>query len=177
MEATTVRGLMTAELVTVPQDMEVEHLCTYLTRNGLTGAPVVDGEGRFLGTVSVEDIPQPGATWGGSREEARAAFRALLDRERVSGELLQAVGAVADLRVADICRRELPAIEADISLEEAARFMRAHRLHRVVVVEDGSPVGMLSTSDLLGYLIVQGGTVEVPSGVETGEVAGMVAVH
>lgn len=56
--------------------------------------------------------------------------------------------------VADIAN-ELITISGDASIKEAAEVMLKHSIGSIVVVEDGSPVGIVTKSDLLSRVLVE----------------------
>lgn len=64
------------------------------------------------------------------------------------------VRAIADgqdpssVKLADICTEGVVTVDADASVDEAARIMRDGALRRIPVLEDGSPVGIVSLGDL-----------------------------
>jgi CBS domain-containing protein len=64
------------------------------------------------------------------------------------------VRAVADgidpdeCRVGDICSGGVTAVTPDQPVEEAIRIVREQAVRRVPVVENGTPVGILSIGDL-----------------------------
>ena len=52
-------------------------------------------------------------------------------------------------RVEDVMSTELLSINADADLKEAGAKMLEHHVHRILVVEDGKCVGIVSTLDLI----------------------------
>jgi CBS domain-containing protein len=54
----------------------------------------------------------------------------------------------ATMELADVCTRDVTTVDADTSVEEAARVMRDGALRRVPVLEDGAPIGIVSLGDL-----------------------------
>lgn len=64
------------------------------------------------------------------------------------------VRAIADgqdpssVKLSDICTEGVVTVDADASVDEAARIMRDGALRRIPVLEDGSPVGIVSLGDL-----------------------------
>ena len=56
MRPITAADLMSPEVLTVREDLPVADLAAFLMRHDITGAPVVDAEGRLVGVVSVVDI-------------------------------------------------------------------------------------------------------------------------
>jgi CBS domain-containing protein len=64
------------------------------------------------------------------------------------------VRAVADdrdpsqVRLGDICSRDLTTIDASAPVKDAVKLMRERALRRLPVVESGRPVGIVSLGDL-----------------------------
>ena len=56
MDELKVREIMTTNVITVKPDTTVGELADILTKNKISGVPVVDGQGRVLGMVSEADI-------------------------------------------------------------------------------------------------------------------------
>ena len=54
--AVRVRDIMTEDFTPVPTDMDQEALANVFRRQDLVSAPVVDGRGRLIGVVTVDDI-------------------------------------------------------------------------------------------------------------------------
>lgn len=48
--------LMESDLVTVPEDMDQEHVAEAIAQHDILAVPVVDGEGRMKGIVTVDDV-------------------------------------------------------------------------------------------------------------------------
>lgn len=60
---TPVKDLMTRKVITFTADTPVEHIAALLTKNHITGAPVVDEDGHVIGIISEVDIfTKKGAT-------------------------------------------------------------------------------------------------------------------
>ena len=53
---TLARDIMTKTVIRVNDDWTVNELARFLTDRGISGAPVVNGEGRLVGVVSLTDI-------------------------------------------------------------------------------------------------------------------------
>jgi CBS domain-containing protein len=63
------------------------------------------------------------------------------------------------LRVRDVMIRDVIHVAPDAPLREAARRMTESRVHRVLVIESGALVGLLSALDLV-RLLADGALVE-----------------
>jgi CBS domain-containing protein len=59
---------------------------------------------------------------------------------------------IDDLTAADLAATEPVTVEPATPLAEAARLMDEHDTAHLIVVDDGRPVGMLSTLDIAGAL-------------------------
>ncbi|MFC1880262.1 CBS and ACT domain-containing protein [Thermodesulfobacteriota bacterium] len=51
-----VKNLMTKEVITVPPDFTVEETALVLQKNKISGAPVVDSNGKLVGTITQTDL-------------------------------------------------------------------------------------------------------------------------
>jgi CBS domain-containing protein len=51
-------------------------------------------------------------------------------------------------RIGDICSPELAVLGPDEDVEQAVRLMRERAVRRIPIVQDGTPVGMVSIGDL-----------------------------
>jgi CBS domain-containing protein len=70
------------------------------------------------------------------------------DRDLVVRCLARNPKRAGSLRLADICSQEIHALSPDAEVDEAIRLMRDRAIRRIPVVENGSPVGIVSLGDL-----------------------------
>ena len=99
-----------------------------MAAKGVSGLPVVDDHGRLIGVISQTDLLYL----------TRPAVRALMTRWETP------------LTVAEVMTSPPVTVRTTISLENAARVMSEHDVHRVVAVDrKGRPVGVLSASDFV----------------------------
>ncbi len=149
------RDLMTPDVLTVREDLTVSELSTFLSENEITGAPVIDDEGRVVGVVSVVDIAR-----ADSEEADRTAWSSLEPDSyahdwdgRLAGGGVQIFHLHDRVRVRDIMNSSVHAVGEDTHVAEIAEKMLQFHLHRLLVIEDDCLVGIISTSDLLGLLV------------------------
>jgi CBS domain-containing protein len=162
MRPITAADLMNPDVLTVPDDMPVRELARFLVDNDITGAPVEDDAGHLVGVVSVFDIARLVGEDGDDFEledpEDTAAGNGAtdpdgLDDELDGGEADDEDGVDDDLLVEDIMTPAVWTVSEDATVPEVASLMLKEHLHRLVVVRQDEPVGIISTSDLLGLLM------------------------
>ena len=61
-----------------------------------------------------------------------------------------------DVRVSDYMTEEVVHVAPDVPIVVLARTLRENRIHRVLVLEDGQLLGIVSTFDLIGVLEARG---------------------
>ena len=131
MRPITASDLMNPNILAVPDSMPLSELALYLVRKEITGAPVRGRSGRLIGVVSMVDLT-----------------RYLAEEPEDDEEHLE-----EEPRVADIMTPGVFSVDEDATVSEIAEVMLNNHLHRLVVMGGDKPVGILSTSDLLGLLV------------------------
>jgi magnesium transporter len=53
---TTLEAIMETQVISVPHDMEVEQVAAVISKYDLLAVPVVDGDNRLLGIITVDDV-------------------------------------------------------------------------------------------------------------------------
>lgn len=145
------RDLMTRSLIVIHDTDTVEQAVANLKLHQITGAPVVDESGRFVGILSLSDLVlagvedrtrkpsqwECGATWD-LYDMAPSPIGAGTEAELVSTRMSTVVTSVTD----------------DAPLVEVARVMCNGHWHRVPVVDAaGSLKGIISTMDVLAAVV------------------------
>lgn len=115
------------------------------------GAPVVDDEGRVVGVVSSLDLMRAVTE---EHESAGFASDPVFREELEFGPPIWTVpedfqDRLANRQVRDVMTEGATTVEEDTPAGEVAQRMYQERIHRVWVVKEGSPVGVVSTLDLL----------------------------
>lgn len=147
--------LMNSEVLTVPETMSVKDLAAFLVDNEISGAPVVDDEGKLVGVVSVVDVAAAAteqadiATDRGKPEFYLRDLEEAYSEEEIRDLHIEGEG----LQVADIMTPAIYSVEEDAKVSEVAETMLKGHLHRLLVTRDDEIVGIISTSDLLGLLV------------------------
>ncbi len=145
------RDLMNRELLLARESMTVGELATFLTENEISGAPVVDDDGKLTGVVSLSDVGRASAQMGGvSPDRSGPDFYLRGWEEAYAPEDLQRLRVEGgDVHVGEVMTRTIHSVNEDASIAEVARAMVSTHVHRLLVTDGGTPVGILSTMDLL----------------------------
>ena len=156
MRPITAADVMNPNVLVVQEDMTVEELARFLVESEISGAPVVDPEGRLVGVVSVTDLarsvadrtdttadrPSPDffvSEWGGT-----------LRRDEVEGLRF---GEETEMRVRDIMTPAIYSVHAETPIPEVAETLIDSHIHRLLVINGERVVGIVTSSDLLGLLV------------------------
>jgi CBS domain-containing protein len=149
----SVGEVMTGDVVCVSADMSVREAERLLLERRVSGAPVLDGP-RVVGVVSIVDV-----LWAFHEEH--------LDRQRVSAFYLSpfslslpsleqftpssgpTIGGLPERRVRDVMTPHLLTVSSADPVATAAERMMDHRVHRLVVIDEGRLVGIVTALDLL----------------------------
>jgi CBS-domain-containing membrane protein len=122
-ERTPLTAIMSGAVICVRPDLGAEALSFLLTQERISGAPVVDDDGRPIGVVSKSDLVE------------------------------LALGAIEDATVADIMMPVAFTLAEGASVSQAAAIMAYEDVHRIPVVSsDGVVIGLVSSLDIVRWL-------------------------
>jgi CBS domain-containing protein len=144
MAARRIGELMTPNVVCVRPEMTVREVERLFGERRVTGAPVVDEAGQPIGVVSQHDLIVHQA----DRTTAGASGRFYTDVEEYR-DIAELAIDPSTTPVAEVMSRDVVSIDRDAPVEEAARLMKARRIHRLLVTNRGILVGIVSSLDLL----------------------------
>jgi predicted transcriptional regulator len=124
--ARRVRDLMQPQVISVVPEMTVRELAQTLLDEGVSGAPVLGPTGKILGVVAMTEVV---------RLAAQEAGRSFDER-----------------RVRDVMTPVAFSVRPDDSILELIRFFLRRRVHRALVVERDTLLGIVTPFDLLHLL-------------------------
>ena len=171
------RDIMTTELVTVSPELSLRDAMELLVSSHVSGAPVV-AQRRVVGVVSVMDLlgfaaitpavsdeirldagleeiesdaehgegDEPSARWfvemqGDEETDVAERFSEMGDRRA-------ALDWFADHTVSEVMNDGVCSLPSNTRVDDAADFMRTAGIHRVLVMDDGALVGIVSMKDI-----------------------------
>ena len=150
-----VKDVMNPDIMTVADDMTTEELVRFLDEREISGAPVVDSQGHFIGVVSMTDIGRQVA----EPSEFQSSERSEFYRDRADDFTLEDLGQrfveERAIAVRDVMTPVVHQVPASASVAEAARIMIEQHIHRLVVTQGKQPVGIITSMDLLRVVAAQ----------------------
>jgi len=140
--------VMTTEVITVDENTSVQTLAQLLCHKGISGAPVVDADGRLVGIVSEGDLMHRAET-GTERPNTRRHSWWL---DSIASDLARDYVKSHGRTVKDVMTREVVTIADTTELADIAILLETKRIKRVPVVRDGRLVGIVSRANLVRAL-------------------------
>jgi CBS domain-containing protein len=136
----TAADLRTTPVMTIPQNTTLREAAHLLTHERISGAPVVDANGRCIGVLSSSDF----VTWAGKDGGGKAVhFLAPW------GEMID-IDESADNEIRHYMTAQPVTVALTAPIGELAQKMVDAHIHRVLVVEDESrPQGIVTSTDIL----------------------------
>lgn len=144
-----VSEIMSSPVKTVKGDQTLEHAAQLMLDNNIGGIPVVGDDGKLIGIVTESDFSAKEHAIPFSRVYAPQLFGKWMSKEGVE----KAYEAARKTTVDKIMSSPVATLSREDTVAEAVRNMLEHRIHRIVVAEDGLPVGILSRHDLLKLVV------------------------
>jgi len=148
----TVRDIMEADTPTVAPEDSVEHVLAVMREHELPGVPVVNDGGRCVGIVTEADLVLPDDSGDLHLPHYVNIFGGTVFLEplkRYEDRLRKAFASNAG----DMMTEDPDTIDADETVEEAARLIHESGHNRLPVVEHGRFVGVVTRLDVLGALV------------------------
>jgi len=137
----TAASLMSHSVHLIPRQMSIPGAAHLLTQAGVSGAPVVDDDGRCIGVLSTTDFLH-------FAEKGKASAHGQ-QNSITSWQVLEAE-AEAEATVEDYMNHDPVTVAPDAHIGDIARMMIDAHIHRVIVVDERNcPVGIVSSTDIL----------------------------
>ena len=143
-----VKDVMTPNVITVGPDTTVQALATLLSERGISGAPVVDSEGRMIGIVSEGDLLHRAELGTERPAERRSSWWLEHFASGLARDYVKSHGRT----VGDIMTREVVTVSEDTALADVATLLETKRIKRVPVMREDRIVGIVSRSNLVRAL-------------------------
>jgi predicted transcriptional regulator len=140
-----VREIMTRDVITVRSELDLHEFAKVLIEKNISGAPVVDENGKFLGIVLEEGLIFQ------DKKVHLPTFVALSMGFLTLGadKFKQEMKRVAATTVADIMDKDAAAVSPDSSVEDIATMIVEKGVCYYPVVEGGQVIGVVTKKDIV----------------------------
>ena len=141
--ALTAADVMSRDVLAIPRQMSLRAAAHQLVQARISGAPVIDEQGRCVGVLSTTDL----ARWldGGQAARPAGTPRCFCS----DWQVIDPEGLPPD-PVSRYMTADPVTARADMRVGELARLMLDAHVHRVIIVgPTGRPVGIVSSTDFL----------------------------
>lgn len=140
------RDVMAFPVITVKPNSSIEEVAKTFVQGRISGAPVVDDDGKLVGVISEGDLMYRSEI--GTVRPHPYWFLEFAGKEHLAAEYVKARARKA----ADVMTRKVITASPDSSLNEIAALLENSSIKRVPVVENGELVGIVSRANLIQAL-------------------------
>lgn len=140
------RDIMNKNVITVLEDTMIEEVADILTKNKISGLPVVNKAGKLVGMVTEGDL---------LHKETNPRTPGYLN---ILGALIYIGGVdkykedlkkLAATRASEIMTTDVITVSGDAKVEQVAAMMVNHNIKRVPVIENDALIGIISRADII----------------------------
>jgi CBS domain-containing protein len=140
----TVNDVMTREVFAVAPDTSLVTAARLFSEKRISGAPVLDREGKPIGVVTQRDLIDPDRDRTATAGESRY-YRVSEHTATIRWDDATAPEGV----VGDVMSPFVLAVAGTTALIDAARLMAHDGVHRLLVLHEGRLCGIVSTMDVV----------------------------
>ncbi len=140
-----IKDIMTKNVITVNPDMDIHKLAELFVNKNISGAPVMDKNGKFLGVVREEGVIfQDKKVHLPTFVSLSVSFLAL-DANRYNEEIKK----IAANKASDIMEKDVTTVSMDASIEDVATLMLEKEAYYLPVLDKGKLVGVVTKKDIV----------------------------
>lgn len=140
--------VMTRDVIEVSTTMDLRDLAKLFLERGISGAPVVDEDGRLAGVISQTDL----VYYNLMRGDELVLDSHYYQNARVEGHHVPRGFQIEDANsgiVSDVMTPVVHSVSERASLDSVARLMTRKHIHRVIVRRGRRVAGVISALDIL----------------------------
>ncbi len=143
------KEIMTQPVRVAHEDCSLEAAALLMLENNMGCLPIVNAKGKLVGILTESDF---------AGQEKGIPF-SLYKFPQVFGEWMPKDGvekmfeAARTRKVSEFMNRRVTTIDVEDSVEAAISAMQRTGYHRIPVVSDGAPVGIITRHDLLRLMV------------------------
>lgn len=145
--------IMTTAVVSVKPDQTLEEAIQLLSKNNISGLPVVDSENKIIGILSRTDIVKYSSNLHiVSLINSSSWISPHTDVSQMTS-IKKGFEKLSETRVETVMSKKIVRAKETTPGEEIARLMKKNKVNRVPVEdENGKLIGIITRGDLVKYL-------------------------
>lgn len=143
-----IRDVMQMHVYPLPDNMTLVQAVTFLIEKRLLGTPVIDTDGMMVGYLSEKDL-------------FKSLFPTYANYYKNPAEYIlengfqEKVEGIEDRCVRDVMTENVVFATPDEDILSVGNKMLTNNIHKIPVVEDGKPIGMVSRIDIYRAILKQ----------------------
>jgi CBS domain-containing protein len=154
---TTARDVMQAEVLALNENDSLLEAHQFFVRHDITGAPVVDDQGKLVGVVSIRDLLRAEDEDHDVSRTVAAYFCESLAYPSLGVDMDHLREGLSEILVSEVMTDDPICVAPECPVREIAKLIRKHQIHRVLVTTpgpEGRPeiAGIVSLFDLISLL-------------------------
>jgi CBS domain-containing protein len=139
------KDIMTMQVITVDPATTIQEFARVLMENKISGAPVVDDQGRLKGIVTENDLISKN-----SRLHIPTILRLFdayipLGTSKMESEIKKMTASTVE----EICTKDVITVDEEASVEYVATLMTEKKIHLLPVVKGGKLTGIVGKKDII----------------------------
>ena len=152
------RNVMQLGVITIPADARLEAAVRTFEDHRISGCPVIDRVGKVVGVISASDVANSSRLEDGQLAASQSTYywasaSADLFEDQAEPEEFLLNGFNSDtgvsVTVQDLMTPRVVSVDPDAPLDQVCKTMVEERVHRVLVTEEDSLVGIISSFDIV----------------------------
>jgi CBS domain-containing protein len=141
-----IKEVMVKKIITIRKEQTLIEAAQVLVKNNISGAPVVDKQGKLVGMLSEKDLFR--ALYPDVRDILKDV-RLWLGKEKIKHR----VDAKRGILVEKLMIKKIISIDPDAEILEAGSIMLTTKIHRLPVVKNKKLIGIVSRPDIFRNLL------------------------
>lgn len=146
------RDIMQTQILAAHADWSLSRLADFLVQNGISGVPVLAGDDKVIGVVSLSDIVKHESlpVKAPKADRAHTFYRNSLSHDYADEDVSSfRFGERDEVLVRDFMTPMVFEVTEDTPVTDIASTMVRGHIHRVFVTREGRLVGIITSLDML----------------------------